>query len=337
MSESQAYGADWDDLLTAAADFQGVVPGAVLVGGTAVHVHHRFSTDADHVIGDLRQRFDALLAELDQRPDWRGARVRRPVMIMGAFEGVETTLRQLIRSRPLETIDVPLNVQGKEMKLLTVPTLGEMIRVKGWLALARNAFRDYLDLAALTFAAGPEGSQDALSSFDLCYRDVSSKKVDERVSPLLQLARQLADPMPSDLVSKEDVASYKGIAPRWSTWDAVASQCGTVVPCAMNALVSRNHEPALVLPEGLQAPPYPDATHRVFVSRDSRMLAIRRWDESEGAWGPIDNPTGPACVDISGRTTYVLAGTPMPEEEWERRTSPTPDAGPTRSGPPRVL
>jgi len=97
MSESQADGADWYDLFTAAADFQGVIPGAVPFGGTAakVHVYHRFSTGADHVIGDLRQRFDALLAELNQRPNWRGARVRRRVMIMGAFEGVETTLRQL--------------------------------------------------------------------------------------------------------------------------------------------------------------------------------------------------------------------------------------------------
>jgi hypothetical protein len=328
MSERESYDADWDDLLAAAAEFQGVILGAVLVGGTAaaVHVQHRISTDADHVIGDLRQRFDVLLAELDQRPDWKIARARKPVMIMGAFDGVETTLRQLMRTRPLETVDISLSSRGKDLKL-TVPTLDEMIRVKAWLVLTRNAFRDYLDLAALTDAAGPERTSKALSSFDLCYRDVSNKKVEKDVSPLLQLARQLAEPMPLDLPDKDEVASYKGITPRWSTWEAIVAQCEAVVPQAMDALVSQDHEPSLVLPDGIQAPAYPQDTHRAFVSPDRRMLAIRRWDDTAEAWGPLDNPAGPACVDASGRVAYALDGQPLSKEDWERRRTSSEDLG----------
>lgn len=328
MSEREPYGADWDDLLAAAAEFQGVIPGAVLVGGTAaaVHVQHRVSTDADHVIGDLRQRFDALLSELDQHPDWKIARARKPVMIMGAFDGVETTLRQLMRTRPLETVDLSLNLRGRNLKL-TVPTLDEMIRVKAWLVLTRNAFRDYLDLAALTDAAGPERTSKALSSFDLCYRDVSSRKVEKDVSPLLQLARQLAEPIPLDLPNKDEVASYKGITSRWSTWEAIASQCEAVVPQAINALVGQDHDPGLALPDGLPVPVYPQDTHRAFVSPDRGMLAIRRWDKTAEVWGPLDNPAGPACVDTSGRVAYALDGQLLSKEAWDRRRIASEDIG----------
>ena len=53
---------DWERVLSAAAHLQEFIPDAVLVGGTAVALYtgHRISTDADHVITDLRQRFDHL-------------------------------------------------------------------------------------------------------------------------------------------------------------------------------------------------------------------------------------------------------------------------------------
>lgn len=54
---------NWDDVLSAAARLQSELPDAVLVGGTAAAVYagHRFSRDADHVVGDLRSRFDRIL------------------------------------------------------------------------------------------------------------------------------------------------------------------------------------------------------------------------------------------------------------------------------------
>lgn len=58
---------EWEHVLSAAAHSQHILPGTVLVGGTvaAIYAGHRLSTDADHVLTDLRQRFDEVLAELE--------------------------------------------------------------------------------------------------------------------------------------------------------------------------------------------------------------------------------------------------------------------------------
>jgi len=96
---------DWERVLSAAARLQEILPDAVLVGGTAaaVHARHRLSRDADHVVTDLRQRFDTVLAQLEAVAGWKTARVQRPVMILGSLDGIETGVRQLIRTQPLET------------------------------------------------------------------------------------------------------------------------------------------------------------------------------------------------------------------------------------------
>jgi hypothetical protein len=137
---------DWEQVLSAAAHLQGIVPGTVLVGGTATawYARHRFSRDADHVLGDLRQRFDAVLADLECVAGWRTTRVQRPVLILGSLDGIETGVRQLIREQPLETLRVEYRGQA-----LTIPTPAEILRIKGVLILKRNATRDYLDFVAL--------------------------------------------------------------------------------------------------------------------------------------------------------------------------------------------
>ena len=82
---------EWDQVLSAAAHLQKILPGAVLVGGTAsaVHAQHRFSRDADHVLTDLRQRFDAVLDQLESVAGWKTARVQRPVQILGVWAAAE--------------------------------------------------------------------------------------------------------------------------------------------------------------------------------------------------------------------------------------------------------
>ena len=72
---------DWEQVLAAAAHLQRILPGAVLVGGSAsaVYAAHRLSTHADHVLTDLRQRVDQALSELEAVAGWRTARIRRPV------------------------------------------------------------------------------------------------------------------------------------------------------------------------------------------------------------------------------------------------------------------
>src|SRR5687767_15108385 len=108
------------DVLAAAAKLQQIVDGTVLVGGSAAakHAGHRVSFDDDHVLADLRERFDHVLQALEDTDGWVTARVRSPVLILGSLDGVETGIRQLIRQRPLEVEEARV---GRTK--LRVPTL----------------------------------------------------------------------------------------------------------------------------------------------------------------------------------------------------------------------
>jgi hypothetical protein len=187
----------------------------VLVGGTAsaIHAHHRLSRDADHVLADLRSRFDKVLAQLESVAGWKTARVQRPVQILGSLDGIETGVRQLIRSEPLETTVV--SYHGAD---IVVPTEAEILRIKGALILKRNATRDYLDFVALAVHVGDEGVARALQPFDRLYPQESGE------SPLQQLQAQLANPLPHDLKVTE-LPEYKNLDPRWHDWNAVKVAC----------------------------------------------------------------------------------------------------------------
>ena len=156
---------DWDRVLRAAAHLQRIIPDAVLVGGNAAaeHVHHRLSLDDDHVVMELQDRFDLVLDALEATDGWITARVKRPVLILGSLDGVETGIRNLIRRIPLE-IEVHDSPHGP----IRVPTLHEMTRIKGWLVLIRNATRDYLDVVALADRLGEEAA-GVLLSIDTYY------------------------------------------------------------------------------------------------------------------------------------------------------------------------
>ena len=209
---------DWERVLSAAAHLQRVVPDAVLVGGTAAAIHagHRRSRDADHVVGDLRQRFDDVVAQIESVAGWRTARVVRPVMILRRLDGIETGVRQLIRKTPLETT----TVAAPDGTSLRIPTLAEILRVKGVLILRRNATRDYLDFAALADRLGAKAAM-SLGTFDALYPQDSGE------STLQQLQAQLANPLPYDL-DATNLAEYKALAPRWQDWDAVRSVCARI-------------------------------------------------------------------------------------------------------------
>ncbi|MHB8257442.1 MAG: hypothetical protein ACYDHY_05220 [Acidiferrobacterales bacterium] len=105
---------EWERVLSSAAHLQRLLPEAVLVGGTAsaVYAGHRLSTDADHVLTDLRERFDQVLAQLESVAGRKTARVQRPVQILGSLDGIETGVRQLIRDEPLESAQTKLLGQG---------------------------------------------------------------------------------------------------------------------------------------------------------------------------------------------------------------------------------
>jgi hypothetical protein len=209
---------DWEQLLSAAAHLQAILPGAALVGGTAVAIfaEHRLSHDADHVLPDLREKFDVVLAQLEAVAGWRTARVKRPVLILGSLDGIETGVRQLIREQPLETQEFAVG----DLRLV-VPTEEELLRIKGVLILRRNATRDYLDFAALSERIGRDRVNKALASFDQLYPQESGE------SALQQLQVQLANPMPYDL-EDTDLREYRSLHPKWHDWNRVKEICATI-------------------------------------------------------------------------------------------------------------
>ena len=215
---------EWEAVLSAAAHLQQILPDAVLVGGAAaiIHAGHRLSLDADHVLTDLHQRFDQILAQLESVAGWKTARVTQPVLILGSLDGIETGVRQLIREAPLET--TTLSAQGVAV---TIPTKAEILRIKGVLILRRNATRDYLDFAALADRMGDAAAARALSEFDRLYPQANDE------SSLQQLQAQLANPLPYDLEETE-LREYKNLAPRWHDWKAVKAVCAHTAAMAFD-------------------------------------------------------------------------------------------------------
>jgi len=206
---------EWETVLSAAARLQRLLPDAILVGGTAaaLYARHRVSTDADHVLNDLRGHFDEVLAQLESVAGWQTARVQRPVLILGSLDGIETGVRQLIRQEPLESTQI--DYCGETV---TVPTLPEMLRIKAILILKRNAVRDYIDFVALADHLGDKLIVDAFMDFDELYPQPNGE------SSLQQLQIQLGEPLPYDLEGM-DLSEYKNLAPRWQQWPAVKSAC----------------------------------------------------------------------------------------------------------------
>ena len=92
MSKQDSDFPEWEDVLSSAARLQVVLPGAVLVGGSAsaLYAAHRFSFDHDHVVTNLRDRFDEVLADLESVSGWRTARLSRREQILGSLDGIQT-------------------------------------------------------------------------------------------------------------------------------------------------------------------------------------------------------------------------------------------------------
>lgn len=218
----------WDEILSAAARLQVLLLDAVLVEGTAASIHagHRRSLDADHVLTGLKSRFDEVLGQLESVAGWKTARLKRPVQILGNLDGIDTGVRQLIRSEPLETLQI--EHRGQQ---LTVPTRAEMLRIKAVLILRRNATRDYLDFVALADSLGEDGMIAALRRFDPLYPQANGS------SALQQLQIQLADPRPFDL-EQIRLAEYRQLDVRWQDWGEVRRVCAS---CA-TSLLARDDE-----------------------------------------------------------------------------------------------
>jgi len=222
----------WEDVLRSAGRLQQLVPDAVLVGGaaSAAHAGHRVSFDHDHVLTDLRERFDDLLEALEATDGWVTARTKRPVLILGSLDGIETGIRQLIRRRPLE-----VEYGGDQSVRVRVPTLAEIARIKAWLVLQRNATRDYLDLVALSDRLGAKSAR-ILVHLDDYYADQQGPG-GLRIAG--QLAKQLAEPAPYDL-DEVDLARYRRLDERWRDWRRVAAACRALSMAMLDAMAEQD-------------------------------------------------------------------------------------------------
>jgi len=200
---------DWERLLAAERQLQGLVPGSILVGGTAaaLHVGHRRSLDGDHVLADLRDRFDEVLATLEAAAGWHTSRVQRPVAVLGRLDGMPTGIRQLRRTRPLET---------EIVAGLRIPTLAEMVRIKLWLLATRHTVRDYLDSVVLLERLGEAAAREAVASFDAIYAQ-------DDASALVEAIERLAAATPSD-APDVDLRTYKALVSPWNDWPHVAAR-----------------------------------------------------------------------------------------------------------------
>lgn len=199
---------EWERLLSAQQIFHSRFPESVLVGGTAavLHAGHRISLDADYVFPDLKERFAQILKKVEEEAAWKTKRVEPPVLILGHFQGVRTGIRQLVRSKPLETTVI---------RGLRVPTAEEILRIKAYLIVRRNTTRDFIDFIALLDHLGMERGLQALETLDLLY-----PQRDEAISVSQQLSVQLSDPKPWDL-SQTDLGHYRSLTGPYTDWEEI--------------------------------------------------------------------------------------------------------------------
>lgn len=219
-------------VLASAARLQELVPDAVLVGGSAaaLHADHRLSFGHDHVLIDLTQRYAEVVAAVEASEGWVTS-VRAsspPLTLLGSLDGIEAGLRQLRRTRPLEVQQYAV-AAGRTVR---APTIEEMLRVKAYLVVQRNALRDYLDTVALADRLGPEAAREVLGGIDDYYADRSAQ--DDSV--LTSLVTRLSEPAPRDVRVTRQLGSYKGLDPRWHEWSAVVDACHALADALVASL-----------------------------------------------------------------------------------------------------
>ena len=139
---------------------------------------------------------------------------------MGSLDGVQAGLRNLRRTRPLETVSIDV-APGTSV---IVPTLEEMLRVKAYLVVQRNVVRDYLDVVAIADHMGIARAGEVLRGIDDYYDDLSQEPGSVRTS----LALALVQPSPRDVDVIPELPRYRGLDPRWHEWSSVVAACATL-------------------------------------------------------------------------------------------------------------
>ena len=214
-SLSPAEQKEWNEIIAAGIKAQALIEGSIAVGGTAAALYagHRISRDTDHLLMSLRDNFDEVLEKLGESPEWKLARTKKPVLILGSINDVEVGFRQSRRTKPIETTVIETDFGN-----LTVPTLEELIGMKAYLAYSRNATRDYLDFAALSECATEREVLESLLKLDARYGDLQTASVS------LEVAKALTEAAPYDL-EKVNLSEYKTLMTEWQNWGKIEALC----------------------------------------------------------------------------------------------------------------
>jgi hypothetical protein len=205
----------WEAIIAAGVVAQNLIQDGIAVGGTAASLYagHRLSNDTDHLLMNLRDKFDEVLDKLGESPEWKTARLKRPVLILGSINGIEVGFRQSKRSVPIETVTVTTPYGD-----LVIPTLDEMLGMKAFLSYQRNTVRDFLDFAALSECTSKDEVLASLLKLDDRYGELQTHSV------RLEVARALSNPKPVDF-DEVDLSHYKALASEWRDWKRAEKIC----------------------------------------------------------------------------------------------------------------
>jgi RND superfamily putative drug exporter len=120
---------------------------------------------------------------------------------------------------------------------LQVPTDAEMLRVKAWMVVFRNATRDFLDVAALADQLQPAVAGATLARMDDYYAD--QREGGRGVTT--QLVRMLAEPHPYDL-DEVDLGAYRELIDPWRDWIHVTGACADLAVAILDAVADDESE-----------------------------------------------------------------------------------------------
>jgi hypothetical protein len=211
--------ARWRGILDAVLAVQELLPGATMIGGSAVTAHtgHRLSGDADLVLRHLDRDWQQVRGELEDLQEWITDYPKIPTNLMGRYGQARVSVRKLNRLRDIELAEV--SYQGR---VLRVAAPDELVRMKALALLARNLVRDYVDLVALDAGLRAVGGSaaGAVAAFDDYYREHRSAG-----SLARQVVAALADPRPREGDPQAALDELAALREDLRDWEQVRLRC----------------------------------------------------------------------------------------------------------------
>lgn len=211
--------ARWHGILDAVLAVQTLLPGATMIGGSAVTAHtgHRLSGDADLVLRDLDRDWQQVRSELEDLQDWITDYPKIPVNLMGRYGATRVSVRKLNRLRDIELAEI-----GYQGRVLRVAAADELVRMKALALLARNLTRDYVDLAALDMGLREAGRSAAAGvvAFDDYYREYKSAG-----SLARDVIAALADPRPREADPQAALDELAALRDDLRDWNQIRLKC----------------------------------------------------------------------------------------------------------------